>query len=96
MIELGTDYIIISSEISTNKISPIIHYGYCWSLNNSYPNLDNDYIKFGSLVDVVEQEILYTISELEKNQSYYIRSFTITEFDTIFSETKTGSKLEFI
>ena len=83
--EKGSNFIVLSSTITTNKITPISDYGFCWTIEGSIPTIDNPHISNGELGPVEDFAFQSTISGLELNQSYCFKLFVVTSLDTVYS-----------
>lgn len=84
--EKGSNFIVLSSTITTNSITPISDYGFCWTLEGSIPTINNPHISNGELIGVEDFEFQSTISGLELNQSYCFKLFVVTSRDTVYGD----------
>ena len=84
-IDMGANFVVLSGSITTNKITPVSDYGFCWTLEGSIPTFDDPHISNGELVDKEDFVFQSTISGLELNQVYCFRLFAVTSIDTSYS-----------
>ena len=84
-IDMGANFVVLSGSITTNKITPVSDYGFCWTLEGSIPTFDDPHNSNGELVDKEDFVFQSTISGLELNQVYCFRLFAVTSIDTVYS-----------
>jgi hypothetical protein len=84
-IDMGANFVVLSGSITTNKITPVSDYGFCWTLEGSIPTFDDPHNSNGELVDKEDFVFQSTISGLELNQVYCFRLFAVTSIDTAYS-----------
>jgi hypothetical protein len=73
--------------------------GFCYSHTNPNPTLDNGaHIDFSTTEggNITTGNFSYTHTSLQPNQTYYLRSYVITPFDTVYSGISTFSTLTYV
>ena len=73
----------IKAEITDEGTASVTSSGFCWSITNKTPIID-DYSK-----ELDGPTLEMTMEELQPNTTYYIRAFAVNEFGTAYSEVFT-------
>lgn len=83
----SADYsITIESQIMDIETSAIIQAGYCWSVSNDAPTIEDDSNDLTSQLTDGNVSLSTTFSDLKANTTYYIRAYVINAEEVFYSE----------
>lgn len=79
----------IEAQITDGGTASVTQSGFCWSTTNKQPTVEDSVKDLTSQLTDENWKISFSMTDLEPNTTYYIRSFAVNKFGTTYGEVYT-------
>ena len=79
----------VESQITDGGTASVTQAGFCWSTTNKLPTVEDSMKDLTSQLTDANRKISLSLTDLQPNTTYYIRSFAVNKFGTTYGEVYT-------